>query len=475
MLVASWATACSTANEREPSPEASASEAAEQRFAGCLTLAEDIAATLQRYVDGFAPDDDGAISTAGPSVESLAEDVEQFQRRRALLACEARELTVLLETAMADFEGEGPMARAVAASLRQQVLATTGPAATAIVRPGDDLAAAVHGVGAGGLVRLEPGEHRLDEALVLLRDTRLVGAGADRTTITSAAPGAAVVQLGGSLELTGVSLEHTGPEPASVLVLSGPEATLEDVAVRGGVADPAGTVGFGLAVGAPPGETAADVVAHRFVADGNEAGGVAHLGRSAVLSDVAVIDNGGCGLCYLAGGGGSVDGGRLERNLTGVSATEDATASLTDLTIAANRSAGVLVEGDAAVELGGVLVSANGPVGVAVTGTATLRLSDGVVTAHTDVGTLAEQTGHLVLRDVLVRTTTVGVFVRGEATAEVTTTRIDDVSEAHAVFAEDATGTIAAQCAAEPFGVVLLDRADVETDAGECVVTDQRE
>lgn len=477
LLVAVVLTAC----ESGPSPQEQASIAAEEaRYAACLDLAGDIAATLQSYVDQFAPQLEGGVGTEIPAVEDLQAAAEEFRRRRSAAGCRAREFQLLLNRSLADLEGEGPLARAVVGRVRDEVAPVTGPAASVTVEVGDDLAAAVHDAGPGALIQLAPGRHELDEPLVLLREARIVGGGAPTTSIVSSAPGAVLLYAGDDrLTLTGVTLGHEGDESASVLVVPSGSLELRDVVVRGGVTDAAGSAGWGIVLGAGASSegAASEQLLDGLVAEGNQAGGVAVTGGAPTLRDVRSTGNGGCGICWLEGAAGTLSEAELHDNEVGLSLTGASAPSVTDLTATGNQRAGVVIEGsDDGAEFEDLALRDNGAVGMVVRGDATPRIAGVVIDGHDEAGVVVEGASVPSVTGLEVRGGAVGLLVREEAAPEVVEVTVADVVDAHVVFAGDSGGSLRdVTCSAAAPGIVLLGATSVDVSEAGCEVVDQRD
>lgn len=481
LLVAAVALGACTSDPGPTDAEIAASEAAEGRFAACASLASDITETLQEFVDQFAP----AAQQAGdgpdaqfPSVQDLQDAADRFAQRRAALGCGAREFQVLLGRAVEDVQGQGPLGRAVVAQVRDQLLPTLGPPESVSVAPGEDLAAAVHDAGPGALVELEAGRHELDEPLVLLRPGRIVGAGSGRTTIVSEAPGTVLLQAGESpLVMEGVTAEHEGSEPASVVVLAGGGYDLRDVVVRGGVADDAGGSGWGLVIGVQGRE---DVTGPQEATDlrvtDNEAGGMTVTAdRAPVMTGLEADGNGSCGICFSGAASGQLTGVRAHGNGVGILLAEDSAPELADVDVSQNAEAGIVADGPTGATVRDVRITDNGAVGMVLRGTSTARIEGAVVADHAEVGILVEGAATPTVADADVTGAPIGVLARGEAAPEVDAVTVTDVAEAHLVWAATASGTIAnASCDGEAPGLVLLEEADPEIGDEVCDVVDQR-
>lgn len=475
MLVAT--TGCTSGG---PTPEElAASEAEERRAASCEELAVDIADVLQGYVDQFAPTAEGEeLAPQLPDDAALQEAVVTFRQRRDRLDCGPRVFQTTLNRAVDQVQGSGPLGRAVVAEVRDLVVAIPGPAATVTVEPGDDLAAAVHAAGPGAVVRLAAGRHELDEPLVTLRATSLVGEGSGRTTLAAGAEGSVLLHLGAvPLSLEGVALVHEGDEAASVVVVASGAYRLQDVELRGAVADEERSAGWGLVLGGGDNELgpADDQVLQDVTVTDNEAGGVVAVDRAPDVTGLTATDNGGCGVCYLGSAGGSITGGTLSSNLTGLSIAGAATPDLVDVAISGNSELGILVEGTAAPTIERVTVTGNGPVGIAVTGDASVTVRGGTVTGHGEAGLLAEGDSTASFTGVEVVASTLGVLVRDGAAAAVVDVAITGAGDASMVFAGQSDGTVeGGSCAADVPQVVLLDATTVEVGTTPCEVLDQR-
>lgn len=475
--------------------EIAASEAAEERFGACAALATDIAGTVQAFVNGFALGDDTASpgdrrtpgdggASPGPdspalSVQDLQDAAETFGRRRAALGCGPQEFQVRLGRAVEELAGRSPLARAVVAQLRDELLPSVGPPETVEVAPGDDLVAAVHDADRDALIRLQPGRHELEEPLLTLRPTRLVGAGSGRTTITSDTPGTVLLQAGGGpLRLEGVTLAHEGDEPASVVVIAGGGYELRDVVVRGGTTDEAAGSGWGLVLGLPDRPGGTDLQRLTDVrSTGNGAGGVTvGAERAPVVDGLEADGNGGCGICFSSAATGRLTRLDLHDNGIGVVLAGDAAPDLEDVEVTDNTDAGIVAQGATSATVRDARVTANGAFGVVLRGTSTVQLEGLTITDHGEVGLLVEEAAGPDVADTRVASAPVGFLARGEAVPQVGGMVVSDVADAHLVWGEDATGRVAeVTCDDEPPGLVLLDAADPQVGDGVCAVVDRRD
>jgi hypothetical protein len=478
-------TACSSAPPAPTAAELAASQAEDRLYAACQRLSQDVAARLQAYVDQFAPIDEtaaGALEAGVPDTADLAVAAEQFRVRRASLACQPREFQLLLTIALADVEGNGALGQAVAAQVRDAVLETPGPTATVTVEPGDDLAAAVHDAGPRAEIRLAAGTYRLDESLVLLRDTTLIGAGPDATFIVSSAPGAAVLNLGaGHFTAEGISFTHEGDDAASVLVLATGDYDLYAVSLTGGVADDALSSGFGLVLGGGPDESDGERTERTerlqdVIATGNGAGGIVVAGdRAPAMVALSIYDNAGCGICWVGASGGSLADSTITGNVTGVSVADSATPTVTDTTVQRNTAAGMVVDVEATLRIERGRVTDNGVVGLAATGSGTLVIDATVVGQHTEVGILTEGQSMAQLTGVELSGSPVSVLAREASDVTARNVVSADATDAHIVFSGSATGLVdGGTCAGSGPKIVLLEDSTADTSDAGCDVIDQR-
>ncbi len=180
----------------------------------------------------------------------------------------------------------------------------------------------------GGRVQLGAGEFRLTETLVITTDIELVGAGMDRTVITSDADEVAVwFQHDGSFTIEGITFEHTGVSVADVIWVYDGLVSIRDSRFTGGVGtgslgtDPRGS---GLVLG---GNTRGVVLDSSF---DHNSHGVALLGRAQpTLQNNIVRNNTHSGIVYLRSSGGVAEGNTSENNgLSGIQVTGQAQPTL---------------------------------------------------------------------------------------------------------------------------------------------------
>ncbi len=388
--------ACSGPAPASPSPEPSPVPSP----TACAAAVSTIVDATQKYVDGFGDASAAAADPASPSpttgaggsdptTPAAGGDVE-FQaaltaarRRLSDQGCDSTEVRSQLTEGLGAVRTEGPVAAAVLRQLTASMTRdTTTSETTRAVAPGDDLLEAVAELPPGSTLSLAEGVYRLDEALVLLSSITVVGAGADRTTIESTATDSAILAVAdGRIDLDRLTVTHTGPEPANV-VLAGSAAAIAATGARftGGVAREDGTGGAGILMYAPDAEATAATttleVTDSVLADNASAGIVLTGGNVASVVGSTFSDNGQCGICFLDLSGGSVEEGTFTDNAVGMAATGQAAPAIVDATIRGG-TVGVQASDDAAPVLRNVTIRGASRAGLIYSGKAAGTL-DGV-------------------------------------------------------------------------------------------------
>lgn len=158
--------------------------------------------------------------------------------------------------------------------------------------------------GSGSTIEVAAGTYEVDTSLVALRPLTVVGAGADDTTITSTATGAAIViGVAGTIAITGVPIPATAPG-ASVVAVTRGGLDLDAVTITGATRDDAGAGGFGLVL-APDGGTGTGrhaVTASTF----RDNGGVA------IVDDVSITGSAPGGIGVLEQAAPTIAGGTID-------------------------------------------------------------------------------------------------------------------------------------------------------------------
>lgn len=286
-------------------------------------------------------------TSAAPEGDDTANADTRFQRvleiARLQIAddgCDLPQVQSLLRDGLAGITTDGPVAAAV---LRQLTASMTGAAerapATREVKAGEDLLEAVAQLPAGSTIDLAPGTFPLDDVLVLLSPITIRAADRKGAILESSVSDFAVLVVAdGVVTLDGLTVRHTGKEPANV-VLAGPTASLVVTrsTVTGGVARSDGTGGAGILMYDPGTDERADtttleVTGSRFLGNA-AAGAVLTGGRVASITGSTFSKNSQCGVCFLDHSGGSVEGSTFTDNGVGVAAAGGSAPTVVKSTI----------------------------------------------------------------------------------------------------------------------------------------------
>ena len=313
----------------------------------------------------------------------------------------------------------------------------------------------------GGEVTLGPGVYLLTEPLVLAQDTRLVGAGRDRTRLVSAA-GDTVLTTRADVTVKGVTLQWSGTAPGRVLLAEGGKVTLRDVRLTGGVRDTAKNEfgsGLWLAQGAQ-----GDVQGSEFV--GNAYG--AYLTDSATLkaSKTGLSDNSLAGAIFLDASGGELTGCSFDRNKqNGLDVQGTAAPRIADSAFRDNGGRGVNVQGEATPEITGSKFQKNAKsglafgelssgsasgndlsgnfTGIAVEGLAHPALTSNVITGSTDAGlTYSGRAGGSASGNTVSSSAKPGISLWEEAEPTLEENTVQGGTQSGVVYADSAGGVL---------------------------------
>jgi hypothetical protein len=355
--------ACGDAAE----PDAGATPTA-QVEADCRAAVDTLLATTQRYLDSIG----GTTATGGTEPPAPADDAAEAEEEftsalsnvrsyAGSLGCDPERFRDDLAAGLQQLTAGGPVANAVLLQLQADAAGTPQPATVA---PGADLAAAVAAAPPDGVVSLEPGEHVLEETLVLLRGVTLRGAGRDATTVRSAAAGGVLLVLTGeAVALEELTLARSGDQPGPVLSAA-PAATLALTGARvtGARADAEGVGGIGvlMAAGAAGQVGPTRRTSLRFTdseAVDNAVAGVVVAGEHRAEVAGAVLDRSGqCGICFIDTSDGTVADSRFTGNAAGLVVAGQARPAVTGGTVSGGE-VGIQVLDRAAPQVDGVTVS----------------------------------------------------------------------------------------------------------------------
>ena len=333
-------TACSddgAAPETGPTPSGpSADQATTDHAAACADVTGSLLRATQSYVDGYGAPLNGRRSARDGSRpepigdEDLKQAMEAAQQDLQRLGCDIEAFRRQLREGLAGITAQGAVARAV---LLQLEASMTGTAATQprteTARPGDDLPRVLAALAPGSTLRLAAGSYPLDETVVLLQGVTLRGEGRGRTVIeTSAADAGILVLTDGRVELRGLTVRHSGDEPATGLI-GGPSSSVVLTKVRiAGAQARRGDGGTGVLMSARQGEaggrgTTLEVT--DSVLENNAAAGVLLTGghRASIVGS-EFRANRQCGVCFVGASAGAVRDGRFVGNGAGIAVVDTA-------------------------------------------------------------------------------------------------------------------------------------------------------
>jgi hypothetical protein len=427
----------------------------------CDDLARAAVAPLQEFVDRY----DGMMVAEWnaldppPDVGPVQDDVAAQGRAAVAEGCDPATIEAGIAAAVAQLDSDGEVGAAIVAALNGEELPATseaGPASDApervLVRSGDDVVDILDDIAAGSTLEFAAGVHEIDQTIVIESAARLEGADRTTTTIRSSAEGAALVFLGaGSLEIEGLTVEHVGDAPASVMLAIGGPVNVTQVALRGAVAGDGGAGGHGLVYafepldGFPeltPAERAGDlVVSDSEIVDNASAGVLVTGDAEPVISGSLIARNGECGLCYRSESGGSVVASTIEGNRIGAQIEGDATPTIAGGAIVDNVDVGLSIDGGADVSVTGTEIARNGDVGVQLGGRSTPRLEENTIEGQS-VGVIATDDVAPVLRGNLVTGGDFGLQVDGRVVLDVVDNRFRSVASAALRLDGASTGRI---------------------------------
>ena len=201
----------------------------------CSVIGSELINELQLYVDGFASYSladlpDGQV----PGLADIEIRIGQSRSDAEAEGCDMAAFSTDLANSARRLQGQGPVGRPLAASLRGDPPSTDAGAVTRTVGIHDDLAGVIATAGPGSRITLEPGIYQISELLLIDRPITILGPATGETVIRSTAKDAAVmIPSAGSLVMENISIEHVGNSPASVLVAAGGDVDLGAVVLPG--------------------------------------------------------------------------------------------------------------------------------------------------------------------------------------------------------------------------------------------------
>ena len=473
----------------------------------CAELAALLVDGLQDHVDAYATTAPEGIAQVSVARAALLEEVATGAGDAAVrLGCTGTEYRDLVATELDRLEATSGVQRAVAGTFVSGLLGGDDPSdpgpSTIQVATVAELEAAVIGAGSGSTIEVAAGDYELERSLVVLRPLTLVGAGAESTTLTSSATGAAaVIGTTGTVTITGVTIGATAPG-ASVVAVTRGGLDLDAVTILGATRDDGGAGGFGLVLA--PDDTVATrrhaVTASTF----RDNGGGAILVDGAItprFADIDVVATTGCGICWIGAAGGVLEDARIEGGDAGLRVEGDAAPAIRD-TMITDATTGLVVLGasrpvvtdttiasaEAAAEIGGASVpelqrvtmtgsadvglrmagtSAATVVDVTITGTgaggigvleaASPTITGGTVDLEGEVGVLFSGTAGGTIEGTRITGPRIGLQVGGQANATVTGVTATGVQDAAFLVVDDAATTMSGLvCDDDDTGIVGL-------------------
>ncbi len=231
----------------------------------------------------------------------------------------------------------------------------------------------------GGKVEIAAGTYILDEPLTLTKSVQLIGAGQDKTFITSSTSGHVVEFKGnGKFVARGISFEHTGNSTANVLVVNSGEINLADCSFKGGVRHNENwddywnytNGGVGLWIGGDvKGYVSNSIIDNNE--DGFQIGGNAEL----ILEQNTIKNNSMFGIIYGENSRGTALSNIVEGNgLHGIGISGESQPKLEQNILKGNAEAGIYYNENAKGTAIDNTIEENGLIGIGVSGEAQPRL-----------------------------------------------------------------------------------------------------
>ncbi|MEA2023540.1 MAG: right-handed parallel beta-helix repeat-containing protein [Actinomycetota bacterium] len=427
----------------------------------CTQMASELIDEMQAFVDRFARTTFAdLLFDEVPGLAGIEERLAEVRQQAADEGCDAALFEIDLEAHGQRLGGKGPVGRALAAALKGNPPIHDVPPTDVTVGPGDDLAEAISTAGPGSTITVEGGTYVVDELLWIDRSLTIAGSGLEDTIIQSPVKDTAiVVPTGGDLKINGLSIEHIGSEPASVLVAAGGGLSMRDVLVTGGIPDEeTGSDGHGLAIVSPGGPTTAapSVEIADSVFTGNARIGIAVFGSAEPeISDSSVYENGACGVCYFGDSGGTIQSSTIETNDVGIGIGDRAGPIVDGNTIETSGTVGILIENTAAPVVSSNEIIDNAGSGIEVVGSAVPSIRDNEIRGSEN-GLLVLGTARPTVRTNRFEANEVGVSAAGDARMVLESNAIVDSALAGFVFTDQAGGIIRANdFGAQPIGAQI--------------------
>lgn len=423
--------------------------------ATCPELAARIVDAVQDYVNSFADTSAADIKAVVSARQAeFTKTTLALRERGETLGCNPSELAELVRAELGRLTGGTPVQDAVADTFRADPLGSIDPSDSApseiVVNSTAQLVDVLATAGSGSTIRIAAGTYALATPLVVLRPLTLVGAGdgtepgSPVTRITSRAAGATLVAAtGGNLVISDLSVEHGGPQPASVIVVAGGGYRFERMRVTGGRAqDGAGGYGIVLRSASSPLTPTGDSRALTDVtlAD-NQGGGLVIAGaEKPAITRARVSDTSGCGLCWVESAGGTATDSSVTQAMIGVRIDNEAGPTVTNVRVK-DVPVGIALTGSGAPQLNDSHIT-GATIGVQVTGSGNARLAGSRVEGADEIGIRLSGTSQTTLEGSQVSgRTKVGIATVADAVSTITGGQVTSTGDVGVIWGERARGS----------------------------------
>lgn len=338
----------------------------------------------------------------------------------------------------------------------------------------------------GGNITLERGVYWFGEPVQVTADTHLVGAGQKATLLMSDAPEDTLILQGVDASLTGLSVIHTGSQPARVVLQEGGTLTAERVTLAGAVQDADQELyGSGLwvkgagqaqlqqvtfsgnAFGLSASDDSHTEVGHATFSGNSEGGVLFRDDATGTVRNSTIAENGAHGVRVLGEATPEFVGNRIRRNrgrgltiygearptivdntieenrLQGIGVQDEAQPRLLRNTIQGNRQSGLTFFDNAGGTVEGNILQANWKAGLAVTEYASPTLSGNTLRQNRENGlSYADHSSGVARDNVVSGNGNPGIAVWGDAQPNLLANTVLSNKQSGIVLAERASGEV---------------------------------
>jgi len=277
-----------------------------------------------------------------------------------------------------------------------------------------DLAAAVAAASEGAVIMLEKGTYKLDGDLFISKAITLIGAGIDKTVISSQSEEEVIEFNGdGSFIVQNITFKHEGSKPGNVVSVNGGQVNFQTCRFTGGKVNKDGTNGIGLLI---KGNTKGSILGCK--ADTNEYG-IYSMDNTSVLIESGDYSN---------------------NKLIGIWLTMENTSIVRDNHFMNNGTYGIGVGGDSQPTIENNILM-NSKNGIEVQGNAKPLIVGNEIVKHSVIGIdfVGDSTGN-VRKNKILQTEHIGIYLGGKSSA---TLEENILSKNYIAiqYYDDATGT----------------------------------